>query len=110
MFRTKVVEKIKTHFSFSKLLSENRASYEIMWKNMVQPGKPQMIILRMRFASWITKDTNTHSDYVILIAFPRQQWFRECGMLYAHCLSCYALTSQVSWYVVLQRLNTIPNL
>jgi hypothetical protein len=29
---------------------------------------------RMRFACWITKATDTHSEYVILIAFPRQQW------------------------------------
>jgi hypothetical protein len=31
----------------------------------------------MRFARWVTKPTNTHSDYVVLIAFPRQQWLRE---------------------------------
>jgi hypothetical protein len=35
------------------------------------------IIRRMRFACWITKATDTHSEYVILIAFPRQQWLRE---------------------------------
>jgi hypothetical protein len=35
------------------------------------------IILRMRFARWITKATDTHSQYVILIAFPWQQWLRE---------------------------------
>ena len=32
---------------------------------------------RMRFACWITKATDTHSDYVILIAFLWQQWLRE---------------------------------
>jgi hypothetical protein len=35
------------------------------------------IILRMRFACWITKATDTHSEYVILIAFEMQQWLRE---------------------------------
>jgi hypothetical protein len=35
------------------------------------------IIRRMRFAWWIAKATNTHSEYVILIVFPRQQWLRE---------------------------------
>jgi hypothetical protein len=35
------------------------------------------IIRRMRFACWITKATDTHSEYVIVIAFPRQQWLRE---------------------------------
>jgi hypothetical protein len=40
------------------------------------------IIRRMLFACWITKATNTLSEYVILIAFPRQgllcnapQWY-----------------------------------
>jgi len=33
----------------------------------------------MRFKYWIIKATNTNTDteYVILIALPRQQWFRE---------------------------------
>jgi hypothetical protein len=35
------------------------------------------IIRRMRFACWITKATNTHSEYVKFIAFPRQKWLRE---------------------------------
>ena len=35
------------------------------------------IIRRMRFAWWIAKATQTHSEYVILIAFLRQQWLRE---------------------------------
>ena len=35
------------------------------------------IIRRMRFACFITKTTDTHSEYVILIAFARQQWLRE---------------------------------
>jgi len=34
-------------------------------------------IKRMRTACWVTKTTDTHSEYVILIPFPRQQWFRE---------------------------------
>jgi hypothetical protein len=35
------------------------------------------IIRRMRFACWITKATEIHSEHVILTAFPRQQWLRE---------------------------------
>ena len=35
------------------------------------------ITRRMRFACWMTKATNTYSEYVILIAFPRQEWLRE---------------------------------
>ena len=31
----------------------------------------------MCIAVWITKATDTHSEYVILIAFPRQKWLQE---------------------------------
>jgi len=48
MFQTKSVEKIKTHFmfnNFSFLL--NRTVYEIVWKNILQPDRPQMTVWRM---------------------------------------------------------------
>jgi hypothetical protein len=32
------------HFVFNKFFSENLASYEIMWKNVVQPDRPQMAV------------------------------------------------------------------
>jgi hypothetical protein len=45
MFQTKVVEKIKTHILCSlTLFFENRAVYQIMWKNMLEPDRPQMTI------------------------------------------------------------------
>jgi len=37
------------------LFSESRAVYEITWKNMVKPDRPQITIWRMIFACWITK-------------------------------------------------------
>jgi len=36
-----------------------------------------MTIWCMRFAFWIPKATYTYSEYVILIAFPLQQWLHE---------------------------------
>ena len=45
---------------------------------MVQPDRPQVIIIRrMRFAWCKPNATDTHSEYVILIAFPLQQWLQE---------------------------------
>ena len=35
------------------------------------------VIRCMRIACWVTKCTNTHSEYVILTAFPLQQRLRE---------------------------------
>jgi len=36
-----------------------------------------MAIWRMRIACWIPKATNKHSEYVIHIACPLQQWLHE---------------------------------
>jgi hypothetical protein len=35
----------------------------------------------MRIACWVPKATNTHSEYVILIAFPLQQWLHERALM-----------------------------
>jgi hypothetical protein len=53
-----------------ELVFDNRAAYEIMWKNTVEPDRTQMTIWRMRIACWSPKATNTHSEYVILIDIP----------------------------------------
>ena len=65
MFQTKVVEGTKTKTSPSiNFPPENHFVYEIMWKIIVQPDRPQMTIWRMRVECWITKATNTHSEQV----------------------------------------------
>jgi len=38
----KIIEKIKAHILCPITAFENRAVYDIMWKNMVEPGRPQM--------------------------------------------------------------------
>jgi hypothetical protein len=41
MFQTNVVEKIKTHIFIQQIvISENRAVYEIVLKNNVEPDRP----------------------------------------------------------------------
>ena len=37
--------------------------YEMIWKNIVEPERPQMTIWRMRIACWIPKATNTHTQF-----------------------------------------------
>jgi len=44
MFQTGLVEKTKKSFSFTIFFFENCVSYEIMWKNTVQPDRTQMTI------------------------------------------------------------------
>jgi hypothetical protein len=45
----------------------------------------------MRFACWVTKAKNTLSEYIILIAFTRQQWLSEraCYVVLHYCLFGY---------------------
>jgi hypothetical protein len=56
-------------------------------------AKDDNIIRRMRFACWINEAKGTHSEYVILLAFARQQWLRERDPLLClyvlFCLVCY---------------------
>jgi hypothetical protein len=48
-----------THFTFSNSFSENLAIYEIMWKNMVEPDRPDMTI-RLH-AGYISLQTHTQN-------------------------------------------------
>jgi len=83
MFQTKVVAKIKTHILYSiTFFSENRAVYEIMWKNIVERGRLRMTIWRMRIACCIPKSTNAHPEYVTLIGFLLQQWLHDAPQLH----------------------------
>jgi hypothetical protein len=93
IFETRVVEEIK-HTCNGKYLffSENPANF---LDNVGKYGRSRQAtdgrtIMRMRIASWMTKTTNTHSEYVILIAFPLQTWLHERASmlrLYVRCLS-----------------------
>ena len=48
-----------------------------------------------RFACWITKATDTHVEYVIIIAFAWQQWLRErASMLRYTYIACLFQFSQ----------------
>jgi hypothetical protein len=102
MSQTKAVEKIKTHFMSNTGIAKNCAVYEIMWKNMVDPDRPDdRIIRRMRFACRITKATNTHFEYVILIGFPRQQWWNERASMLRYIYIAYLLSDFFFLFVCL---------
>jgi len=64
------------------------------------------IIRLMCFACWITNTVNTHSEYVIFIAFAWKQWFHECALmlrLYVYFLFCYKLYMYVKIQIVFHR-------
>jgi hypothetical protein len=49
----------------------------MMLKHTVESDRPQTTIWRLRIARWIPKATNTLSYYLLVIAFPLQQWLHE---------------------------------
>jgi len=96
MFQTKVVEIINRHISydfFSFFFSKIVTFIKITWRNILEQNRPQIRIWCMRIACWVTKATNTLSEYVILIAFPLQRWLPErATMLRYMCIVCRILT------------------
>ena len=91
-------ENQNTHFVFNNFFSDNRAVYDITWKNMVQPGRPQMKIWRMRIACRITNATRhtfrIRNTYFFCTA-PLVTLTRLNITLHLHCLACYMLRRRV---------------
>jgi hypothetical protein len=76
-----------------------------MWKKYCKTGQATDdtagILQNMRFVCWIPKATNTHSEYVMFIAVPLQQWFRERASMLRYS------TLPVLYVVLLQLSRTI---
>ena len=117
-FRRKLWIKSK-HILCSITFFENRAVYEIMWKKCCRAREAidENIIRPMLFICWMTKTTNTHSEYVILIAYSqqyviliaysRQQWLRErASMLRYTYISCLFILLFIpcihgDWFIII---------
>jgi hypothetical protein len=91
VFQTKFVDKISTHILGSN--TQNPPPWKLcrLWSNVEKYGGARHatddnIIKLMHFACWTTKTTNSHSEYVILIAFPLQKWLHKCTSMlrYTH--------------------------
>ena len=51
----------------------------------------------MRIACWLPNATNTHPEYVILFAFPLQQWLHERAlMLRSTDIACRVITCLIT--------------
>jgi hypothetical protein len=80
-----------THFMFNNFFAWKSCR---LWDNVEKYGRARQAIddnitRRMRFACWITKATDTHTQYVILIAFPRQQWLCERSSVWRYAWISY---------------------
>jgi hypothetical protein len=86
-----------THFMFNNFF---RKSYHL-WGNVERYATTWQAtddnkVRRMRIACWLNKATGTHSDYVIVIAFARQQWLHEHASILTYvcpyiCVPCLRL-------------------
>jgi hypothetical protein len=91
MFRSKFVDEVKTHFIYNNPSSQNRAFF--------RQATDDNITRHMLFAWWIPKATNTRSEYVTFIAFPRQQRLRERASTFNACLVFYTHNTQVLFVI-----------
>jgi len=81
-------------FNNSSPPTENLVVYEVMRKNTVVPGRPQMAVRHARFVCCIIKATNTRLEYVIRTAFfPATIVARSrLGVtLYVYCQPCFVI-------------------
>ena len=81
----------------NNIFPENLAVYEIIGKNIVQSDRSQMTIRLVRISCWILKTTNAHSEYVILIAFPLQEWLHECASMLFYTYTACLVYRQTWW-------------
>ena len=93
-FQTKGVETIKTHILCS--ISPSAENRSVFLNNVEKYGTARQAtggnrIQHKRFEGYITKAIDTHSEYVILIAFPQKQWLLDSismlGYTYTVCLA-----------------------
>jgi hypothetical protein len=71
----------------------NNTIYELMCKTFVESNMPRLSI----WHNWIPKSTNKHSEYVILIAFPLQQWLNGCVSMFCDTYIFYLAIFNFIW-------------
>ena len=67
-----------------------------------------MTVRRMRIACSVPKTTNTHSKYVILIAFPRQKWLQERASMLRYAYIVCLVIGLLYINTVIPRLTSDP--
>jgi hypothetical protein len=91
MFHTKDLGKFKTHIlcssTFFQKLCHLRNNEEKYGRAGQAPD--DNTIWGVCLPCWITKATDTHSEHVILIAFPQPQWLHELAAMLCYTYIAY---------------------
>jgi hypothetical protein len=77
MFEIYFQKKVKRTFYVQQFVFEYRAVYVTVHKINLEPDGSEVIIWRTRIACCTNKATDTHSEFIILGAFPLQQWLQK---------------------------------
>jgi hypothetical protein len=93
MFETNVVEKLRTHMMVNSSPTPTpphgpprekkscRLREKVEKSGTARQAEDDDIIWLMPSVGWISKATDTKSQFVIRIAFPRHQWLRERALM-----------------------------
>ena len=88
--QTEVAEGIKTQILYSVTLFRQSSHFLDSVEIQRRTGRNDNIIRLMRIARWLPKAANTHTEYVILIAFSLHQCLHERASIlrypYISCL------------------------
>jgi len=107
--QTKFMEEIKPNILCSIFFfSENRAVYEIMWKNIVQPARPMVTIYNMAHAlCMLDSQVYRHTLRIWIIIYFPQQRIRESTSLLRYTHAAFRILC-VCVYVWIHRKTVIP--
>jgi len=99
-------ENQKTHFVQKVFF--NRANYEVMWKNMVEPDRAQVAIMRIKDArmhTYITLNTYCFSTgTTVTLMHLNVTLHVQCPSCTIHMIiNCITETSKLSWFLVSNR-------
>jgi hypothetical protein len=100
----KVVKKIKTQILYPTTIAQKSCR---LWDNVEKCGRSRQatdynIARCMRFTCCISKATDTHSGYILLTAFPQQQWLRERASMLRY--------TYIAWLVEYYRMDFTKSL
>jgi ABC-type phosphate transport system permease subunit len=87
---TKFVKEITSRIMYSLTFFENRSVYEIMWKNVVERGRPQKYGACPLLARYLRLRIHTPricNPYSFFIATTVARTYLDVP-IYIHCLSC----------------------
>jgi len=102
MFQTKVIEEIKSYVQYFFLRKSCHLWDNVEKHSSTREAEEANIIWRMRIAWWTPKGTNTHSEYVIHVAFTQQKyWHERASLLVYKYIACIINVTYSGLYTVI---------